>query len=106
MRARLLAVAVSAALLAVTVAAPSIGPPARAGRSAGQPAPGCPGGRHALGLGDLAGHYVVLESAALAHRRGGSDLTRRLMLELVPLLDLVWVDSGSTPVRHASGWPA
>ena len=43
--------------------------------------------------GDPVSHnYVVLESAALVRRRGGSDLTRCFMRDLVPLLDLVWVD--------------
>ena len=56
--------------------------------------------------GDPVSHnYVVLESAALVHRRGGSDLTRRFMLDLVPLLDLVWVDE-RLHERAARDWLA
>lgn len=42
-------------------------------------------------------NYVVLESAALIHRRGGSRVVSRFMRDIVPLLELVWIDE---PMHH------
>lgn len=39
-------------------------------------------------------NYVVVESTALVQRRLGSLLTRALLEDLVPVLDVVWVDEG------------
>jgi predicted nucleic acid-binding protein len=37
-------------------------------------------------------NYVVVETASLVHRRLGSPFTRALFEELVPLIDVHWVD--------------
>jgi uncharacterized protein len=37
-------------------------------------------------------NYVVLETEALAHRRLGGPVARRLLEDVVPLLDVAWVD--------------
>ena len=38
-------------------------------------------------------NYVVIETAALAHRRLGANVVRRLLEDLVPALDVAWVDA-------------
>jgi predicted nucleic acid-binding protein len=43
-------------------------------------------------------NYVVLESEALVHRRHGARPARRLLQDVVPLLELAWV----TPELHAA----
>jgi predicted nucleic acid-binding protein len=41
----------------------------------------------------VAHNYVVVETEALAHRRLGGTVARRLLEDVVPLLDVVWVDA-------------
>lgn len=50
-------------------------------------------------------NYIVLESAAIVHRRGGSRVVRRFMEDIVPLLELIWIEE---PLhrRAARGWLA
>lgn len=38
-------------------------------------------------------NYVVIETEALAHRRLGAPVARRLLEDVVPLLQVVWVDA-------------
>lgn len=38
--------------------------------------------------------YVLVEAIALVQRRLGMDAVRRLVDDLLPLLDVVWVDAG------------
>ncbi len=38
-------------------------------------------------------NYVVLETEALAHRRLGGSAARRLLEDVVPLLDVAWIDA-------------
>ncbi|MHB8512079.1 MAG: type II toxin-antitoxin system VapC family toxin [Actinomycetota bacterium] len=46
-----------------------------------------------LGHEDLVTHnYVIVESTALAHRRLGSAAARALTEEIVPLLEIDWID--------------
>ncbi len=63
-------------------------------------------------------NYVVLESSALLHRRVGDVARRRLLEDLVPQIDIAWIDrrlharavrawlaahtSGSSLVDHVS----
>lgn len=42
-------------------------------------------------------NYVVVEAEALAHRRLGGPVARRLLSDVIPLLDVGWVD----PELHA-----
>jgi predicted nucleic acid-binding protein len=37
-------------------------------------------------------NYVVVETEALAHRRLGGRVAQRLLEDVVPLLDVVWID--------------
>jgi predicted nucleic acid-binding protein len=37
-------------------------------------------------------NYVVVETAALAHRRLGGGVARRLLEDVAPLLEVLWVD--------------
>ena len=43
-------------------------------------------------------NYIVIEAEALIHRRYGANPARRLLQDIVPLLDIVWI----TPDLHAS----
>jgi len=43
-------------------------------------------------------NYVVVEAEALVHRRHGATPARRLLQDVVPLLDVVWI----TPELHAA----
>jgi predicted nucleic acid-binding protein len=38
-------------------------------------------------------NYVVIETEALVHRRLGAGVVRRLLEDVVPALEVVWVDS-------------
>lgn len=38
-------------------------------------------------------NYVVVETEALAHRRLGGRVARRLLEDVAPLLEVVWVDA-------------
>ncbi len=38
-------------------------------------------------------NYVVVEAEALANRRLGGAVARRLLEDVVPLLDVVWIDA-------------
>jgi len=38
-------------------------------------------------------NYVVIEAEALAHRRLGGPVARRLLEDVVALLEVIWVDS-------------
>lgn len=59
--------------------------------------------RHAEVLASLAGvfrerrsithNYVLIETEALAHRRLGAGVARRLLEDVVPVLEIVWVDA-------------
>ncbi len=37
--------------------------------------------------------YIVIETEALSHRRFGGPVARRLLEDVVPLLEIVWVDA-------------
>lgn len=39
-------------------------------------------------------NYVLIETEALAHRRLGTRVARRLLEDVVPVLEIVWVDEG------------
>lgn len=39
-------------------------------------------------------NYVLIETEALAHRRLGAGVARRLLKDVVPVLEIVWVDAG------------
>lgn len=41
----------------------------------------------------LTHNYVLVETEALAHRRLGASVARRLLEEVVPALEVVWVDA-------------
>lgn len=41
----------------------------------------------------VAHNYVVIETEALARRRLGGPVARRLLEDVVPLLDMTWVDA-------------
>jgi predicted nucleic acid-binding protein len=43
-------------------------------------------------------NYVIIEAEALVHRRHGANPARRLLEDIVPLLDIAWID----PDRHAA----
>lgn len=43
-------------------------------------------------------NYVVLETEALVHRRHGAGPARRLLQDIVPLLEIAWI----TPELHAA----
>jgi len=52
-------------------------------------------------LGERSGvthNYVVVEAEALVHRRHGADPARRLLQDVIPLLEVVWI----TPELHAA----
>lgn len=52
-----------------------------------------------LTRGDGVTHnYVVVEAEALVHRRHGAAPARRLLGDLIPLLEIVWI----TPELHAA----
>jgi predicted nucleic acid-binding protein len=38
-------------------------------------------------------NYVVVETEALAHRRLGGSVARRLLEDVIPLLDVAWIDA-------------
>ncbi len=38
-------------------------------------------------------NYVVVEAEALAHRRLGGAVARRLLEDVIPLLDVEWIDA-------------
>ncbi|MDP2711673.1 MAG: PIN domain-containing protein [Solirubrobacteraceae bacterium] len=38
-------------------------------------------------------NYVLIEAEALAHRRLGGPVARRLLDDVAPLLEIVWVDA-------------
>ena len=38
-------------------------------------------------------NYIVVEAEALAHRRLGGVVARRLLDDVVPLLDVTWIDA-------------
>ena len=38
-------------------------------------------------------NYVVIEAEALAHRRLGGPVARRLLEDVLPLLEVTWVDA-------------
>lgn len=38
-------------------------------------------------------NYVVIETEALAHRRLGGSVARRMLEDVIPLLEVAWVDS-------------
>ncbi|MEJ7798451.1 MAG: PIN domain-containing protein [Solirubrobacteraceae bacterium] len=38
-------------------------------------------------------NYVLIETEALAHRRLGATVVRRLLEDVVPLLEVIWVDA-------------
>jgi len=38
-------------------------------------------------------NYVLVETEALTHRRLGAAVTRRLLKDVVPVLEVVWVDA-------------
>jgi len=37
-------------------------------------------------------NYVIVEAEALVHRRHGANPARRLLEDIVPLLDVAWID--------------
>jgi uncharacterized protein len=37
-------------------------------------------------------NYILIETEALAHRRLGAGVARRLLEDVVPVLEIVWVD--------------
>lgn len=41
----------------------------------------------------LTHNYVVVESAALVHNRLGPAATRGLLTEMLPLMEVVWIDA-------------
>jgi uncharacterized protein len=41
----------------------------------------------------LTHNYVVIETEALARRRLGTNVARRLLEDVVPVLEIVWVDA-------------
>jgi predicted nucleic acid-binding protein len=41
----------------------------------------------------LTHNYVLIETEALAHRRLGAGVVRRLLEDVVPALEIVWVDA-------------
>lgn len=43
-------------------------------------------------------NYVIMEAEALVHRRHGAVPARRLLEDIVPLLDIAWID----PHLHAA----
>jgi predicted nucleic acid-binding protein len=43
-------------------------------------------------------NYVIIEAEALVHRRHGANPARRLLEDIVPLLDIVWIG----PDLHAA----
>lgn len=47
-------------------------------------------------------NYLVIETEALAHRRLGGAVARRLIEDVIPLLDVAWVDAD----LHASATAA
>jgi hypothetical protein len=46
-------------------------------------------------------NYVVIEAEALIHRRRGANPARRLLQDIIPLLDIIWI----TPDLHATTSP-
>lgn len=38
-------------------------------------------------------NYILIETEALAHRRLGAGVARRLLEDVVPVLEVVWVDA-------------
>lgn len=49
--------------------------------------------RNALEAADAVTHnYVVVESEALCHRRLGGSASRRLLEDVIPAIEVVWVD--------------
>lgn len=38
-------------------------------------------------------NYVLIETAALTHRRLGAGVARRLLEDVAPILEIVWVDA-------------
>ncbi len=38
-------------------------------------------------------NYVLIETVALAHRRLGAAVARRLLEDVVPVLEIVWIDA-------------
>lgn len=38
-------------------------------------------------------NYVLVETEALAHRRLGTGVARRLLEDVVPVLEVVWIDA-------------
>ena len=38
-------------------------------------------------------NYVLIETEALAHRRLGAGVARRLLEDVAPILEIVWVDA-------------
>ncbi len=38
-------------------------------------------------------NYILIETEALAHRRLGAGVARRLLEDVVPVLEIVWVDA-------------
>jgi predicted nucleic acid-binding protein len=38
-------------------------------------------------------NYVLIETEALAHRRLGAGVARRLLEDITPILEIVWVDA-------------
>jgi uncharacterized protein len=38
-------------------------------------------------------NYVLVETEALAHRRLGAGVARRLLEDVVPVLEVVWIDA-------------
>lgn len=39
-------------------------------------------------------NYVLVETEALCHRRLGSPIARRLLVDVVPAIEVIWVDAG------------
>ena len=39
-------------------------------------------------------NYVIVEAEALVHRHHGATPARRLLDDIVPLLDIAWIDAG------------
>jgi hypothetical protein len=44
-------------------------------------------------------NYVVIEAEALIHRRHGANPARRLLQDIIPLLDIIWITPRPAP-RH------
>lgn len=42
--------------------------------------------------GPVTHNYVLVETEALAHRRLGATATRKLLEDLVPAVEVVWID--------------